>query len=88
MKLTKRRLRRIILEYISPEQHEKNKETLAAAIDLEPDNADRPDLDLQYVKNLDDGKFYRLPTKVAKEIDTYKRDIWQINKMDKPSPSC
>jgi len=80
MKITKRRLRRLILEYISPEQREKNKETLAAAIDLEPNNPDRPDEEMQYVKNLDDGKLYRLPSKVAKHIDTYKRDRWQINK--------
>ena len=81
MIVTKSRLRRIILEYLkSPEERKKDKETLAAAIDLEPNNPDRPDEDLQYVKNLDDGKFYRLPAKVAKHIDTYKRDRWQINK--------
>ena len=71
MKITKRRLRRVILEYLkSPEEREKDKETLAAAIDLEPNNPDRPDEDMQYVKNLDDGKFYRVPSKVAKHIDT------------------
>jgi len=75
MKITKRQLRRLILEYISPEQREKNKETLAAAIDLESNNPDRPDEDLQYVKNLDDGKFYRLPAKVAKEIQRLRHPV-------------
>ena len=66
MRISKRQLRRIIREYGEPAGWKEEK--LSAAIDLEPNNPDRPDEKLQYVSNLDDGKVYRLPTKIAKEI--------------------
>jgi hypothetical protein len=88
MKITKRQLKRLIRE-VGEAAWEKKRDTpgrasveeLELAVDLEPDNPDRPDEALQYVKNLDDGDLYRLPANVAKAIDTAKRDPWKKKKL-------
>ena len=88
MKISKRQLRRLICE-LGERAWEKKRDTpgrsgkddLELAVDLEPDNPERPDEALQYVRNLDDGELYRLPANVAKAIDTAKRDPWKKKKL-------